>query len=180
MFLLFWFINTFAFAVGAEPFQNLGAFASAFIFNLLGVLLLSFVYAAFCLCGVFIVYVVGRNILVASGTGEAVWRNSARLVACSLLIGCLLTAVQLAALPTMDGPLMTPPEGWLTSRLAALACYAVAGGVSVLAVYLAVLVNMRDKPIPASICKACGYEVGALVKCPECGTDRVQSLERGG
>jgi len=177
MFLLFWFINAFTFAVGAEPFQNFQAFASAFFSNVWGILQLSVVYAIFCLGGVLTLYVLGRIALVGSGTGDAVAKNSARLVACSLLIGCLLNAAQLAVLPTTAGPLMVPPEGWLTSRRAALACYVVAVGVPVMMVGLAIRVAVRDKVLLLGLCAVCGYEVGGLAKCPECGTDRAQQSD---
>lgn len=180
MFLLFWFINAFTFAVGAEPFQNFQAFVSAFISNVWGVLLLSVVYAVFCLGGVLTLYVLGRIVLVGSGTGDAVARNWVRLVACSLLIGCLLTAAQLAVLPSTDGPLMVPPEGWLTSRCAAIACSVVALGVPIVMACLAVRVCLRDRVVPAGFCVVCGYEVGMLLKCPECGADCVQRSFRGG
>jgi hypothetical protein len=174
MFLLFWFINAFTFAVGAEPFQNFRVFVSVFFSNVWGILQLSVVYAVFCLGAVLTLYVVGRITLVGSGTGDALTRNWSRLVACSLLIGCLLTASQLVLLPMTAGPLMVPPEGWLTSRRAALACYVVAVGVPAMMVCLAIRVAVRDKVLLLGVCAVCGYEVDGLAKCPECGTERAQ------
>lgn len=180
MFLLLFFINHFAFAVGAEPFQNFQAFASAFFSNVWGMLQLSVVYAVFCLSGVLTLYVLGRSVLVRFGTGDAVARNWARLVACALLIGCLFTASQLVLIPMTDGPLMVPPEGWLTSWRASMVCYVIAVGVPGMMVCLGVPVFVRGKVVPAGVCVVCGYEVGTLLKCPECGTDGVPHSDRRG
>lgn len=174
MFLLFWFMTALELAIMAAPFQNFRHFASGFVSHPWHVFQLSLVYPIVFLGILTVLYTIGWILLVGRGVNDAVGRNWARLIAASLLIGGLMHTTRIASVPVVFGPLMSQPEGWLTSRLAALMCYVVAIGVAVLLVSLAVLVSMKDRVVPAGVCEACGYEVGALVKCPECGTDRAR------